>query len=130
MKIGEEVKVHGYIDEIRSDIIIIRNAGGYFGTVKEEVESIQNSVSEVDNNYIGAAWIPCAERCPDPEERAYWVCTDCGHQCECRWTNVNHIWTELTRDWHWHIMDIPQYCKVVAWMPLPKPYKESAGSEE
>ena len=37
MKIGDEVHVHGYVDEIRNDCIIIRNKGGYFGTVAEEV---------------------------------------------------------------------------------------------
>ena len=37
MKIGDEVYVHGYVDEIRKDVIIIRNTGGYFGTVREEV---------------------------------------------------------------------------------------------
>jgi hypothetical protein len=37
MKIGDEVYVHGYIDEIRNDIIIIRNDGGYFGTIPNEV---------------------------------------------------------------------------------------------
>ena len=37
MKIGDEVYVHGYIDEIRKDTIIIRNDGGYFGTVQEEI---------------------------------------------------------------------------------------------
>ena len=37
MKIGDEVLVHGYIDEIRNDCIIIRNDGGYFGTAPHEV---------------------------------------------------------------------------------------------
>ena len=37
MKIGDEVYVHGYVDEIRKDVIIIRNDGGYFGTVPSEV---------------------------------------------------------------------------------------------
>ena len=37
MKIGDEVYVHGYVDEIRKDTIIIRNDGGYFGTVPSEV---------------------------------------------------------------------------------------------
>ena len=32
MKIGDEIYVHGYIDEIRKHTIIIRNDGGYFGT--------------------------------------------------------------------------------------------------
>ena len=36
MKIGDEVFVHGYVDEIRKDVIIIRNNGGYFGTVPSE----------------------------------------------------------------------------------------------
>lgn len=38
MKIGEAVCVHGYVDEIRKDTIIIRNDGGYFGTVEKEIE--------------------------------------------------------------------------------------------
>ena len=37
MKIGDEVYIHGYIDEIRKDTVIIRNEGGYFGTVQEEI---------------------------------------------------------------------------------------------
>ena len=37
MKIGDEVFVHGYIDEIRKDVVIVKNEGGYFGTVKEEI---------------------------------------------------------------------------------------------
>lgn len=37
MKIGDEVYVHGYIDEIRKDTVIIRNDGGYFGTDKGEL---------------------------------------------------------------------------------------------
>ena len=37
MKIGDEIYVHGYVDEIRKDTVIIRNEGGYFGTVPAEV---------------------------------------------------------------------------------------------
>ena len=37
MKIGDEVFVHGYIDEIRKDTVIISNNGGYFGTIPSEV---------------------------------------------------------------------------------------------
>lgn len=38
MKINDEVYIHGYVDEIRKDTIIIRNDGGYFGTVKNETK--------------------------------------------------------------------------------------------
>ena len=57
MKIGDEVYVHGYIDEIRKDTIIIRNEGGYFGTVKEEIsvnpleeelEKIKAEIGEIE----------------------------------------------------------------------------------
>ena len=37
MKIGQEVYVKGIVDEIRKDIVIIRNDGGYFGTVPNEI---------------------------------------------------------------------------------------------
>lgn len=40
LKIGQEVLVHGYVDEIRKDTIIIQNEGGYFGTVECEVTDI------------------------------------------------------------------------------------------
>ena len=37
MKIGETVYVRGTVDEIRKDVVIIKNEGGYFGTVPEEI---------------------------------------------------------------------------------------------
>ena len=69
-------------------------------------------------------WISCSERLPESVKKTYWICTDTEYQCECRWTNVNPIWTDLTTDWHWNKFDIPQYSEVIAWMPLPKPYGE------
>ena len=48
MKIGDRVYVHGYVDEIRRDTVIIRNKGGYFGTVKSEI---------VDSQAIPIDWI-------------------------------------------------------------------------
>lgn len=39
MKIGDEVYVHGYVDEIRGNTIIIKNKGGYFGTCKKEINT-------------------------------------------------------------------------------------------
>ena len=43
LKIGQEVLIHGYVDEIRKDTVIIRNEGGYFGTVECEVTDIKMS---------------------------------------------------------------------------------------
>lgn len=45
MKIGDEVYIHGYVDEIRQNVVIIKNDGGYFGTVAEEI----TNKSEIPN---------------------------------------------------------------------------------
>lgn len=44
MKIGDEVYIHGYVDEIRSNCIIIQNDGGYFGTVENEIFDIYDFI--------------------------------------------------------------------------------------
>lgn len=88
------------------------------------LEKTKTNCSEIPNN-----WIPCSERLPEPEKKEYWVCTNDGEQCQCRWTNTNHIWTNFTTDWHWHIGDVPRFSKVVAWRPLPEPYKEGGEQE-
>lgn len=76
----------------------------------------------------GSRWILPVERLPEDEAGTYWVCTDSGYQCQCRWTNANPICTYMTTDWHWSIFDVPQYSKVIAWRELPEPYR--AESEE
>lgn len=40
MKINDEVFVHGYIDEIRKDAVIVKNEGGYFGTDPQEIKDV------------------------------------------------------------------------------------------
>lgn len=65
-------------------------------------------------------WIPVAERLPEEEKKSYWICTDTGQQCECRWTNNIYGIGESSK-WGWSIFDIPQYTRVIAWMPLPEP---------
>lgn len=84
-------------------------------------EDVLNLIEQLQ---LTGQWIPCSERLPEETRKSYWICTDAGYQCECRWTNINHLFTDLTMKWHWHIMDVPQYDSVVAWMPLPEPYKE------
>lgn len=69
-------------------------------------------------------WTPCGVKLPEDKKAVYWVCNDNGDQFECRWTNANYFWTEPKTKWHWSLFDVPQYSKVVAWMPLPEPYKE------
>ena len=54
MKIGDEVYVHGFIDEIRPDTIIIENRGGYFGTVKNEIVT---DIKAIDKENFSSYWI-------------------------------------------------------------------------
>ena len=68
-------------------------------------------------------WIPCSERLPEEADGRYWVCTDTGYQCQCRWTD-DVYGLGSNGEWAWKIFDIPQYSHVVAWMPLPEAYRE------
>ena len=43
MKIGDEIYVHGFVDEIRKDTVIVRNEGGYFGTIPKEIKEVKPS---------------------------------------------------------------------------------------
>ena len=40
LRIGDEVLVHGHVDEIRKGTVIICNEGGYFGTAINEVHAV------------------------------------------------------------------------------------------
>lgn len=69
-------------------------------------------------------WIPVTERLPNKEEKSYWVCLEGGGQCQCRWTNdVYGLGANEWSKWGWKKVDLPQYSKVVAWMPIPEPFE-------
>jgi len=83
MKIGDRIFVRGYIDEIRKDTVIIRNAGGYFGTVPSEVTGELPSAQPEQKK---GEWIPylseglrykCSE-CESKYEIPWLFCPNCG----------------------------------------------------
>ncbi|MBO7430439.1 MAG: hypothetical protein J6U56_05440 [Spirochaetia bacterium] len=53
MQIGDKVLVRGTIDEIRKDVVIIKNEGGYFGTVTGEI--LANEVCQ-DHEAMPTMW--------------------------------------------------------------------------
>lgn len=74
-----------------------------------------------------AQWIPCSERLPEED---HWL-GGSGKQFsdhvlisimngddEDEWVDVSH-----TIDGEW-VLELPRHCKILAWMPLPEPYKE------
>lgn len=58
---------------------------------------------------------------PPKEEEEYLTTLNNGRICVCRWTDRDMFdGRPGTDEWRWQP---PQYTWVVAWMPLPEPYK-------
>ena len=92
-------------------------------TIKRQSDIIQAKDRDLQREIDAKPqWISVTETLPKKEKKMYWVCTNTGNQCECRWTN-NRFGIGESDEWGWCIFDIPQYQNVVAWMPLPDPYK-------
>ena len=77
MKIGDRCFVHGYVDEIRKDTVIIKNRGGYFGTDPGEVITVYDTTHP--------NWIPCEERLPEEN---------------CRCLTTNEAWGSFEVGWN------------------------------
>jgi len=129
MKIGDRIFVRGYIDEIRKDTVIVRNDGGYFGTVLSEV------TGELPSAQPEQQWIPCSERLPEkygqylvtfiPSGGTLWT-----YVLIVRYSDLMgiakpsfHVGTVGKNDF----MNITE--QVTAWMPLPEPYKAERREE-
>ena len=70
-------------------------------------------------------WIPCEERTPKidmsyPHHEDYLVQYESGGMDVASWSNVNRFWTDHVTEPYWNCV---QFAKVVAWMPLPEPWK-------
>ena len=109
-KIGDRIFVRGYVDEIRKDTVIVRNDGGYFGTILSEV------TGELPSAQAEQRWIPCSERLPEPRIDV-WCNSDMGQMVGYYEENVET----------WYGRDYLELM-VTAWMPLPEPYR--GGDEE
>lgn len=93
--------------------------GLYVADVLEMLEQLQCDL-EQDEKENG--WISASERLPE-ESDYYTACiyNEISNKCYCRseWLSINNnYYGELV----W--IDLKSYEKVVAWMPLPEPYKE------
>ena len=65
-------------------------------------------------------WIPVNERLPKSGEDVL-ICTDEEYICIALYKESESTWIEQGGD----ITDGLSYLNIVAWMPLPEPYKES-----
>lgn len=94
--------------------------------LEDAIEDLEFACNRYEKDYKALCeylpkWIPVTEQLPKAERKSYWVCTDTGYQCQCRWTN-NLFGMGESDEWSFSIFDIPQYQKVVAWRVLPQPY--------
>lgn len=96
------------------------------GSVMIRVEDVARIINEMPTINSQTHWIPCSERLPEED---HWLggsgrqfsdnvlvsivnCAD-----EDAWVQVSQ-----TIDGTW-VLELPRYCKVLAWMPLPPAYK-------
>jgi len=65
---------------------------------------------------------------PPKEEEEYLVTYSHGAMDVCKWTDASYFGGHKSKtNWHWvHA----QYCEVIAWMPLPAPYKAESEDRE
>lgn len=64
-------------------------------------------------------WIPCSERLPEGDHHVVLICRKNGSVGEGCYHGIIGEWSQF----RWNINGIKD---VVAWMPLPKPYKEES----
>lgn len=105
-----------------------------FGYSKEEAEALEMAISALKREQ----WIPCSERMPDEHESILaerygtdnwrkWMWRNTSDmviatiQLENGGKSVRQAWTH---DGKWYVDSILNVI-VVAWMPLPEPYKEN-----
>lgn len=94
---------------------------GWDSAIGEAISIVQKVAEE----YKGG-WIPCSERLPDEVNKCYLVTLRhpiCG-EFEYA-TDISYLSTLPNGEKSWEIEEARSYLKVIAWMPLPDPYKES-----
>ena len=90
----------------------------------EYIKNMENA-EHVTNINVWNKWIPCSERLPDidmsyPNAKDYLVYYEHGYYDVASYSNINRFWHEHTTEPYWNC---EQYCKVIAWMPLPPAFK-------
>ena len=101
---------------------------GYKGTRTEKMLRYEDVVSIINKQPKVGEWIPCSERLPkEPKTNPvlegknlelYLVTTEYGSNEQDKVYPFRAFWNGVNFTDGWHILD------VIAWQPLPEPYKE------
>lgn len=92
------------------------------GRMGEFLKFVEDELAQLPS---APRWIPCKERLPKidmsyPHHEDYLVQYDSGNMDVASWSNVNRFWTDHVTEPYWNCV---QFAKVIAWMPLPEPWK-------
>lgn len=93
--------------------------------VNDGIDNIVNRIKALPS--ADAEWIPCSERVPKENEYVDNVCKYYLIQDEYGDMHVAHL---SGRGWETIESIKALGCDVIAWMPLPKPYREESEVEE
>ena len=125
----DDTDVHGHcrMDTAHTNLIsradALRELNGACSNWKDDckVAEIINALPSAD-----AEWIPCSERVPKENEYVDNVCKYYLIQDEYGDMHVAHL---SGRGWETIESIKALGCDVIAWMPLPKPYREGGEQE-
>lgn len=105
---------------------------GYARAMEYVVGTIRSHVDEVNNN----GWIPVSERLPEEDDLRFYMCVLENHEEDlpmfCQYNEMYGFgfWSDIYDpislgfvDTEFSSMDELGYEKVVAWRPLPEPYR-------
>lgn len=133
-------KYHEAIEVIDTLFHLMRGAerkDGYEPTM-EEISNSMDVLKDLANKADSFEWIPVSERLPDEHDSVFaksygtdkwnnmfWRTTSNRVIATIKYNDGTVIVKEaFTHDGEWTIEKKNINCKVIAWMPLPKPYKE------
>lgn len=113
------------IDAMYGLLDAIKDCGEY--AENPHIDIIIETLEELPAAQPEQRWIPCSEELPEED---YWL-GGSGRQFskDVLVTIVNHddddIWVDVTQtvDGEW-ALELQQHCEIIAWCPLPKPYRE------
>jgi len=86
---------------------------------REDELALKTAIETLKEQRPHGEWIPCSERVPK-ESGYYLVQTDGSHNNVIDIAEFGRLWSKKCEDfgWGWN-----KASRVIAWMPLPEPYK-------
>lgn len=91
--------------------------------IDDVIETIQLLSEKLHSQNIHGGWIPCEERLPDPQKMGDADFSDDVQVCMSN-NMVTDAWYCFSDEKWYKQGNGVLIGKVIAWMPLPKPYKE------